>query len=492
MAFGFLPKYVQKFELIDVEQMHFMVVAKEAATQLNWDVSFGSESGFVAYTKSSWSSWSEEISVKIDDQGNVTVKSECLSNQLYDWGKNKKNVAALLLKIKSVGADLSPEELESKLNALEATLAIDIAEGSNKQPASNKDKITGFISIFKPTQGYFVTPILLMVNILVFLAMLFSGVHYLQPEHQDLLDWGANFRPLTLEGAWWRLFTACFLHIGIFHLLLNLYALLYIGLMLEPHLGKARFLAAYLIAGIIASLASLGWNDLTISAGASGAIFGMYGVFIALLSTNLIDKSVRRALGTSIAVFVIYNLMNGLNPKNNIDNAAHIGGLLSGLLIGFAFMPSLKQFENKRLKFLTIVALTVLMGLSSFVTYKVLPRDIGRYMQEMERFISMESMAMTVFSMPEGTTDEEYLKELRDRGIYYWKENLKLLNALKALDLPLPIRARIGLLITYCELRVKSFELMCKAIEENSTDYQEEIDEYDEQILDIIATLGGE
>jgi rhomboid protease GluP len=172
--------------------------------------------------------------------------------------------------------------------------------------------------------------------------MLISGVHILLPENQDLLNWGANFRPMTLEGQWWRLFTACFLHIGILHLLLNMYALLYVGLLLEPYLGKTRFLAAYLISGIAASMTSLWWHDFTISAGASGAIFGMYGVFLALLTTNLLDKSVKKALLTSIAVFVGYNILNGLQPNSGIDNAAHIGGLISGLIIGYAFVPSLR------------------------------------------------------------------------------------------------------------------------------------------------------
>jgi rhomboid protease GluP len=110
--------------------------------------------------------------------------------------------------------------------------------------------------------------------------------------------------------------------------------LLYIGLLLEPYLGKTRFLTAYLISGIAASMTSLWWNDLTISAGASGAIFGMYGVFLALLSTNLLDKSVKKVLFTSIAVFAGYNILNGLKSNSGIDNAAHIGGLISGLIIG--------------------------------------------------------------------------------------------------------------------------------------------------------------
>ena len=79
--------------------------------------------------------------------------------------------------------------------------------------------------------------------------MAINGVNIMLPDNGSLLNWGANFRPMTLDGQWWRLLTNCFLHIGIFHLLMNMYALLYIGVLLEPLLGRTRFLSAYLLTG---------------------------------------------------------------------------------------------------------------------------------------------------------------------------------------------------------------------------------------------------
>jgi rhomboid protease GluP len=319
--------------------------------------------------------------------------------------------------------------------------------------------------------------------------MTISGVNFLMPDYQDLLNWGANYRPLTLEGQWWRLFTACFLHIGIIHLLFNMFALLYIGLLLEPYLGKIRFLAAYIISGIAASLASIWWHNMTISAGASGAIFGMYGVFLALLTSNLLDKSVKKALFTSIIIFVAYNIINGLKPNSGIDNAAHIGGLLSGFLIGYALIPSLKQFKNKLIKFSTIGALTFVLLISSFTIYQTLPNDIAIYEKEMERFASMELKALEVYNLPNGTPNEKILTELKDNGLHYWNENLKLINSLEELDLPLLIQVRNNKLKDYCELRIKSYELIYKSIIEDSYLYDNEIEEYNKEIEEIIADL---
>jgi rhomboid protease GluP len=239
----------------------------------------------------------------------------------------------------------------------------------------------------------------------------------------------------------------------------------------------------------VASITSLWWHDLTISAGASGAIFGMYGVFLAMLTTNLIEKNARKALLTSIAVFVAYNLLNGI--KGGIDNAAHIGGLISGLMIGYAFIPSLNKPEKSKLKFITTGLLAILILVFSFAVYKKTPNDIGTYDAKMKEFTSMESMALEVYHLPENSTNDKYLYAIKDKGIYYWKENIKLLDGFNSLDLPLEIRARNKLLTEYCELRIKNYELLYKAISENTEQYKEQIENYNKQIENKINDLGG-
>jgi len=488
MSFGFSPKHIQEYKLENLDKEHFLVFAIEAALKLDWDVSFISGTGFIAYTKFSMGSWSEEISVNIDN-GVAIIKSECTGSQLIDWGKNKKNVEALLTQMESLKSVMTREEIETKLAEIRQADTTKENDVFSKPPSATKGKITGFFSIFKPTEGYYASPILININMLIFIWMAISGVNILLPDSQDLLNWGANFRPVTLEGEWWRLFTSCFLHVGILHLLFNMYALLYIGLLLEPYLGRTRFLAAYIISGIAASTASLWWHDLTISAGASGAIFGMYGVFLALLSTNLLDKSVKKSFMASILIFVGYNLLNGLKPNSGIDNAAHIGGLLSGLVIGYAYVPGLKQNENKSIKFSTIGALTFVLLFFSSMVYRSLPNDIGKYETAMERFVNMESMALEVYKLPQGTPDSILLYEIKNRGLYYWHENLKLLDSLDSLELPSPITERNNTLKKYCEYRIRSYELIYKAVEEKTNKYDGEISEYYRKIEMILKEL---
>ncbi|WP_200975278.1 rhomboid family intramembrane serine protease [Echinicola sp. 20G] len=481
MAFGLPPRYEEYYRYQDIEDTHFLVLTYESAKQLGWNIVQVGEDSLRIYTKYSLSSWSEEITVSIR-KGRAYIKSECMGHQWMDWGKNSRNVKHLIQKIEKNQKAIDAEELGMRFDQLKEDF-------TQEEIPNPKEKMSSVLSFFIPVKDYFVTPIILHLNVLIFLIMVLSGVNIFLPESKDLLDWGANYRPMTLEGEWWRLLSSCFVHIGVLHLLLNMYALMYIGLMLEPYLGKTRLLAAYLLAGVAGSVASLWWNELVISAGASGAIFGLYGVFIALLTTNLIHKSTRKTLMASILIFVVYNLLNGLKPESGIDNAAHIGGLLAGLAIGYGFVPSIRNNGNIKLKHLTIASISFLLFISSYIVYASIPNDIGNYDKKMERFASLESMALEFYSMPETTPKDELLTELKDRGIYYWNENLQLLDSMEQMDLPMVLAMRNGKLKTYCQLRIKSYELIYKAIEEDTDQYRNEITKCNQQIDRIISDL---
>jgi membrane associated rhomboid family serine protease len=200
--------------------------------------------------------------------------------------------------------------------------------------------ISSFL-IPQPSQGFFATHLIIEINLLVFLIMMFSGLGLINFSGADLLEWGANYRPKIMDGDYWRLFTSTFLHGGFLHLLMNMYGLFFIGLFLEPILKFKRFILFYIITGIISSIFSVWWHTATVSVGASGAIFGMYGIFLTLLLTKLFPKDFQKPFLINTLIFVGYNLLNGLT--GGIDNAAHIGGLMSGMVIGFLIYPALRE-----------------------------------------------------------------------------------------------------------------------------------------------------
>ena len=189
-----------------------------------------------------------------------------------------------------------------------------------------------------------VTLALAFADIAVFLAMLASGVSLLAPSPVDLVDWGALLGPLTIGHEWWRIGTAIFLHVGAVHLVLNLLCLLSLGPMAEAEFGPLTFLAGYLLAGLGGSLASLAIHPGIVGAGASGAIFG-------IASWLLVAGVVReyrhgdpglRAATSRLGLFLIANLGYGL-VQPEIDNAAHLGGLATGALLGLTALARQKD-----------------------------------------------------------------------------------------------------------------------------------------------------
>ncbi len=215
------------------------------------------------------------------------------------------------------------------------------------------------------------TAVLVAINVLVFLAMAASAHHLLKFDGGSVLQWGANYGPLTMGGQWWRLISAMFVHIGLPHLLINMWCLYELGLMTESIYSGPSMLLVYGLAGVAGSIASLARNPTIISAGASGAIFGLAGILIATLLLGKLPAP-RRELWIAIAsllAFSAYNLTYGF-LKGGIDNGAHVGGLVFGLLIGIATGPSAAHARKlrHRERLVHAVALAVLIAGYAAVT----------------------------------------------------------------------------------------------------------------------------
>jgi len=197
--------------------------------------------------------------------------------------------------------------------------------------ATGRVRLRLAVPLYRPFWVY----VLLVANVLVWLAMTAVGG---SNNPAVLVLFGAKYTPLIVAGQYWRLLSAAFVHIGITHLLFNAYALFSFGIEVERRFGRARFLALYLLSGIASTTASLVGNP-ALSAGASGAIFGLAGaslVYYAIYRDRMGEMG-RRSL-TSILVVLGLNLALGFAAPG-IDNLGHIGGLIAGLALGWAYCP---------------------------------------------------------------------------------------------------------------------------------------------------------
>ena len=209
------------------------------------------------------------------------------------------------------------------------------------------------------------TYVLLGINCAVFLWMVLSGVSPIAPEPDQLLHFGADEGGhVLLLHEWWRLGTAMFVHVGFFHLATNMWCLWNLGLLGEPLLGVAGLFAAYLLTGFAGNLLSIATHPGLVDggivgAGASGAIFGLAGVLIILLNSRYLPLPLpeRKALRKSVILFAVLNfvLAAGIDVSHfalRIDNSAHLGGFLAGLLLALPLVPRIgapaELFQRRR------------------------------------------------------------------------------------------------------------------------------------------------
>ena len=171
-----------------------------------------------------------------------------------------------------------------------------------------------------------VTYILIGINVAIFILMNILGS---STNVVTLLKFGANYAPLIKAGEYYRLFTAAFLHIDILHLLCNMYALYIVGSQMESFLGKTKYLFVYIMSSIIGSLMSMVFMNDTISAGASGAIFGLFGSLLYFGYYYRIYLG--NMLHSQIIPIILLNLALGF-VISGVDVFAHIGGLVAGIL----------------------------------------------------------------------------------------------------------------------------------------------------------------
>jgi rhomboid protease GluP len=197
------------------------------------------------------------------------------------------------------------------------------------------------MNLLTPTKGYWLTPAIIYTNAAIFVLVALYTQSIMWFPARELVVLGGNFGPLTVDGQWWRLLTSVFLHGGLLHLIFNALVLANIGIFLEPLLGRVSFAIVYLLTGILASLTSLMFNYGVVSVGASGAIFGMYGFFLALLTTKLFKPEFRTTFLKNTLGFVALNIAIGFFGP--IDNAAHLGGLISGFILGYVWLPFVRR-----------------------------------------------------------------------------------------------------------------------------------------------------
>ncbi|MEW9107739.1 MAG: rhomboid family intramembrane serine protease [Cytobacillus gottheilii] len=278
-----------------------------------------------------------EAPFQLQEGSKTEVTTMIMAPVLYEKETAKLN--SLFSSRFDIPAELhtDPEEIE---NLKQKTLAGAVKKEKEEQ------------AVFRAGKPLF-TYAFIAIQVLMFLLLEWKGG---STNTSTLIQYGAKFNPLILEGEWWRFFTPIVLHIGLVHLLMNTLALFYLGAAVERIFGSIRFFLIYLIAGFSGTLASFIFSD-GLSAGASGAIFGCFG---ALIYFGFMYKELFfRTIGMNIIVVLGINLVLGFVIPG-IDNAGHIGGMIGGFLA--AAIVHLPKKKNMRLQVPALLLTALIFG----------------------------------------------------------------------------------------------------------------------------------
>jgi rhomboid protease GluP len=334
----------------------------------------------------------------------------------------------------------------------------------------------------------FVTEALIAVNVLVFVIVIASGVHPMEPKVVDLLHWGAGYGPRTTNGEWWRLLTATFLHIGAIHLAMNMYVLWSAGRFVERLLGNAGFLVAYLGAGLAGSVASLLWSPYVVSAGASGAVFGVYGALLGFLARerDSIPREALQSLGRSAVLFLGYNLLFGLSVKG-IDMAAHLGGLGGGCVAGLCLAhPLTRQSASKRWVRNLVLAGATLVAV--VVTTRVVPArvDIDAELARLDAAEAAYDHAVSE-TKAERMSDDEFAQEVESKVLPEWRAAYVRLEGIRGL--PEEQARRVAGVLRYAASREQAFHLVVEAARKHDTDIMRRANDKQQEADELLRAL---
>lgn len=324
------------------------------------------------------------------------------------------------------------------------------------------------------TPRIFVTYGLLAINIAVFIAMVIGGAGIENPKLESLIRAGADFGPLTITGGeWWRLITSMFIHIGIIHLAFNMFVLLQIGPFVERLTGNIGFLVIYLVAGLAGALTSLAWNPYVVSAGASGAIFGLYGALLGFLLASRRDSipaEVIAPLRQSALIFIGYNAVFGF-IRQGTDVAAHAGGLIGGFLCGLAVCVPLALPENRR-RSLRNALLAIVAAVVTIAAAPRLPRPVD-ISAVVDKFSAAETRILAVYnglldkSRKENLSDDVVANAIEKDILPSWRQAKTELTAVKGLP-PKP-EALIASLSKYADAREEAWVLFAQALRKHDS-----------------------
>jgi membrane associated rhomboid family serine protease len=338
-----------------------------------------------------------------------------------------------------------------------------------------------------------VTLLLVAANVAVFVVMAARGVPTISPGPDALVRWGAMYGPPATHGEWWRVVTAMFVHVGIIHLAMNMYVLAAGGGFVERLFGHLNFFVLYMLSGIGGSITSLAVHPGTVSAGASGAIFGIYGGLLGFLlwhRHSLPGDAARSMMKTAVA-FLGVNILFSL-ANENVDLAAHLGGFVSGSAAGAALAAPMFG-SRPRSHFVHAIVVAAAGAAFAAAIFASLPR-VDDLLAELRRVEAVEKDSIRMYGdalqkfRDEQIDANQVVRVIEHDVLPPWNGERERLLSARFPGAQQTIAQKVA---TYMALRGDAWKLVAQGIQQDDDEMIKEADAKEAEAADIAKAFSA-
>jgi rhomboid protease GluP len=322
-------------------------------------------------------------------------------------------------------------------------------------------------ALYAATPRVYFSWLIMAANLAYFAFMCIQGVDFLNPDPDHLIQWGADHSFRTTSGQWWRLVTSAFMHAGIIHLAVNMWALFNFGPLTERLFGNFHFFVLYMGCAVISGLASLRFDVNVAVVGASGAIFGLFGAMLGFLAfqRKSIPPTIAKSIATPTLIFIGYNVAIGLSNKG-ISNSAHIGGLISGLILGAVMARPLAVNRRRPQRLPRMIAGIVMIAAMAAGAIYTMPKfeDAEKIHALAERFDADHAEVEAAYNALADQFNEKkisvdaFVKGVNQKVIPKIEETARWVSLAEPNESASTKRMR-NLMLQYCKERKDGFEL---------------------------------
>ncbi|HEU4731117.1 MAG TPA: rhomboid family intramembrane serine protease, partial [Kofleriaceae bacterium] len=333
---------------------------------------------------------------------------------------------------------------------------------------------------------------LIAANVLMFAVEVARGIDPVSPTPMQLRDLGASYPPLTLGGDWWRLGASMFLHFGLIHIALNMVCL-YQARVVEALCGHLGFAVVYLVAGLGGGVASLIASPGNVTAGASGAVFGVYGAFAAflVLRRSQIPEEVWQRTARSLASFLVINLVFGLTASG-ISLSSHVGGFIVGFAGGATLLAGARADAQRTGRSLAILVAGLGLTALAVLTLRAPPL----MPPALDRFDAVEHASITAYN---AAVERAKTGEIKDPELADFVEREVLApyrkaraDVLATRDIPEGMRPLVDKLETYAAARIAAWEALEAALREGDPEkHQAKLEVYKAREAEVATALAA-